>query len=237
VVQEPAKATAGHRRSRESRAVGTYLDLLHIESRAGHYYLFLPETTPAERVPCLVFLHGMGGNIKPYFWVLSRISSRVRCAVIAPTFGMGFWEKEGSAEFVIDVVREAIEALPVDPKQVYLMGYSQGAVGVTRAVIREPRLFHGLIYLSPITEDDLFGTPKFESQKADLRILFLHGSDDLRIPRSFVEGTAKILQRTGYNVQLKVFEGEDHYLILSQPEAILDDLARFIADGSSTSAD
>ena len=84
-----------------------YRNLLQMEFSNGHYYLFLPETVPGERVPCLVFLHGMGGNIKPYFWVLSRISTRMKCAVIAPTFGMGFWETEDSAEFVVDVTQEA----------------------------------------------------------------------------------------------------------------------------------
>jgi predicted esterase len=206
-----------------------YRDLLHIEFRNGHYYLFLPETTPDERVPCLVFLHGMGGNIKPYFWVLSRISTRTKCAVIAPTFGMGFWEKEGSAEFVVDVTHEALQTLPIDPDQVFLLGYSQGAVGVTQAAVREPGLFRGLIYLSPITEDDLFESPEFQSQKEELRLLFLHGSNDLRIPCSFVEGTAKILQRTGYDARFKVYHGEDHYLILSQQESVLDDLAQFMA--------
>ena len=206
-----------------------YRDLLLREFRNGHYYLFLPDTAPDERVPCLIFLHGIGGNIKPYIWVLSKISTRMKCAVIAPTFGMGFWQKEGSAEFVVDVTHEAIQALPVDPDRVFLLGYSQGAVGVTRTAVREPGLYCGLIYLSPITEGDLFDSPQFQSQKEDLRLLFLHGTDDLRIPSSFVESTAKILQRTGYDACLKLYHGEDHYLILSQQESVLDDLARFVA--------
>ncbi len=207
-----------------------YRDLLHMNLRTGHYYLLLPETAPDERIPCLVFLHGMGGNIKPYFWMLSKISTRMKCAVVAPTFGMGFWQKDGAADFVIDVTREVRSTLPIDPDGVFLMGYSQGAVGVTQAAVREPGLFRGLIYLSPITEHDLFGSPEFESQKEDLRLLFIHGSNDLRIPREFVEGTAKVLQRTGFDTELRVYDGEDHYLILSQREALLDDLARFMSE-------
>jgi hypothetical protein len=73
----------------------TCRDLLHLNFVNGHYYLFLPDVGPDERIPCLVFLHGMGGNIKPYFWTLSNISTRMKCAVVAPTFGMGLWQKEG----------------------------------------------------------------------------------------------------------------------------------------------
>ena len=206
----------------------TYRDLFRAGNGAGHYYVFLPETDSDAPIPCLVFLHGMGGNLKSYFWVMSQISTRMKCAVVAPTFGLGLWQKEESSEFIVDVTREAMETLPIDPKQIYLMGYSQGAVGVTRAAVREPGLYHGLIYLSPITEDDRFGAPEFESQKEDLRLLFLHGRNDSRIPCNFVEGTARTLRQTGYDVEIKIYDGEDHYLTLSQPEALLDELARFM---------
>ena len=205
-------------------------DLLHLDFRNGHYYVFLPDADRGRRLPCLVFLHGMGGNIKPYFWMLSRLSERTKCIIIAPTFGMGFWEKEGSAELVVNVTREAIATLPIDSTQVFLMGYSQGAVGVTRAAVFSPGLYRGLVYVSPITEDDLFGTPEFASQKDRLRLLFLHGRDDLRIPCNFVESSARILRQTGYDVRIQVYEEEDHYAILSQQDAILDQLAQFISE-------
>ncbi len=179
-------------------------DLLHLDFRNGHYYVFLPDADSAQRFPCLVFLHGMG-----------------------------FWEKEGSAEFIVDVTREAIATLPIDANRVFLMGYSQGAVGVTRAAVLAPGLYRGLIYVSPITEDNLFGTPEFATQKDSLRLLFLHGRDDLRIPCNFVEGTARILRQTGYDVRIHVYEDEDHYAILSQQDAILDQLAQFISDDDS----
>lgn len=208
----------------------TVRGLFRLNDHNGHYYLFVPETGPGERVPCLVFLHGMGGNIKAYFWTLSRLTTRMKCIVVAPTFGLGLWQKEDSAEFIVDVTREAIATLPIDPERIYLMGYSQGAIGVTRAVVHAPNLYKGLVYLSPITEDDLFGTTEFVSQKSEQRLLFLHGSNDLRIPCAFVEGTAKSLQRSGFHVEWKIYDGEDHYLILSQSEAILDDLARFMGE-------
>lgn len=209
--------------------MGTALrELFHLEFRTGHYYVFLPETAGNEKVPCLVFLHGLGGNVKACLWVLSRLSKKSGCAVIAPTFGMGNWDKPGGAEFVVDVVREAIATLPLDPERVFLMGYSNGAMGVTRAAIRDPALFMGLIYLSPITEDDLFSMDAFSRQSRGRRILFLHGGRDNRIPRSFVEGTAGFLKRIGCRVQLKIYDEDDHFMLFSQQEALLDDVSRFM---------
>ena len=143
-----------------------------LEFRTGHYYVFLPETSGGERHPCLVFLHGMGGNIKPCLWVLSKLSSRTKCAVIAPTFGLGNWDRPDGADFVVDVAREALATLPLDPERVFLMGYSNGGMGVTRAAVKEPRLFKGLIYLSPVTEDEFFSMPEFLTRKSDRKILF-----------------------------------------------------------------
>jgi predicted esterase len=197
-----------------------YPELLRLEFRTGHYYLFLPEVTSGGKIPCLIFLHGMGGNTKSCLWLLSR---QARCAVIAPTFGMGNWDSPGGAEFVVEVAREALATLPIDPEQVFLMGYSNGAMGVTRATIKAPELFKGLIYLSPITEDDLFSTTEFSTRK-ERKLLFLHGGRDQRIPQSFVEGTAGVLKRSGFDVRLEVYDEEDHYLLFSQPEAVLDDI-------------
>lgn len=205
-----------------------YRELFHMEFRTGHYYVFMPEVTGGERIACLVFLHGMGGNMKACLWGLSKLSSRTKCAVIAPTFGFGNWDKTESAEFVTDVVREALAGLPLDPQRVFLMGYSSGAMGVTRAAIQEPDLFGGLIYLSPMTEDELFSTEQFNAATRDRRILFLHGGRDKRIPRSFVEGSVGSLKRLGCDVRLKIYGEEDHYLVFSQQAAVLDDIAEFM---------
>lgn len=212
------------------RALGSvvgmgYRELLRMEFRTGHYYLFLPETTSGEKLPCLIFLHGMGGNTKSCLWVLSQ---QTQCAVIAPTFGMGNWDGPGGAEFVVEVAREALATLPIDPERVFLMGYSNGAMGVTRAAIQAPGLFKGLIYLSPITEDELFSTKEFSTRNQDRKILFLHGGRDQRIPRSLVEGTAGFLKRLGFDVRLKVYDEDDHYLLFSQPEVVLGDVLEWM---------
>jgi predicted esterase len=216
-------------RDPDFRAVGSvlgaaYRELLHVEFRAGHYFAFVPEATAGERFPCLVFLHGMGGNPKAYLWALSRISTRMKCVVIAPTFGLGMWDQAGGAELVVDVAREAVATLPVDSERVYLLGYSNGAMGVTRAASQAPGLFQGLIYLSPVTEDELFSTSEFLTAVRNRSMLFLHGARDKRIPRAFVEGTVGSLQRLGCDVRLKIYEDGDHYLLFSQPDAVLGEI-------------
>ena len=161
--------------------------------------------------------------------MLSKLSKRNNCIVIAPTFGLGNWDKPGGAEFVVEVVREVIAAHPLDSENVFLMGYSNGAVGVTRAATREPELFKGLIYLSPIMEDE-FSAGQLELAIRHCRFLFLHGGLDRRIPRSFVEGTVTSLERLECDVRLKIYDEEDHYLLFSPQEAVLREISEFMMD-------
>ena len=82
------------------------------------------------------------------------------------------------------------------------MGYSNGAMGVTRAAILAPELFQGLIYLSPVTEDQLFSTKEFLARARDRKILFLHGGRDEQIPRSIVEATVACLKQRVSDVRM-----------------------------------
>ena len=211
-----------------------YAELFHAPFHSGHYYVVLPKVSAGRQIPSLVFLHGLGGNMKACLWVLSKLSQQTGCAIIAPTFGFGNWDRPESADFITAVVRESLATLPLDPKRVFLMGYSNGAMGVTRAAIQSPKLFAGLIYLSPVTEDEMFSRPEFLSRH-DREILFLHGGRDQRIPKAVVTATANSLERLKCDVTLKVYDDEDHYLLFSQQQAVLNDLGSFMA-GSSLAA-
>jgi predicted esterase len=206
------------------------LDLLHVKFAAGHYFVALPDRPadrPAtkERLPCLIFLHGMGGNVKAYIWLLSRLARERNCVVIVPTFGLGNWDNPDGAAMVVAITREALKTLPIDPHRIFLMGYSNGAIGVTRAAILAPELYQGLIYISPVTEDGLFSTKEFLKRAHDRKILFLHGGRDEQIPRSIVEGTVYALKQRVGDVRIKVYDDEGHWLLLSQPKAVLDDVS------------
>jgi predicted esterase len=205
-----------------------YRDLFHIRTAPSHYFLFLPETAEGERIPCILFLHGMGGNIKCCLWVLSQLSQQMKCAVVAPSFGMGSWDRPEGAEFTVAVAKEVLATLPIDPKKMYLMGYSNGAMGVTRAAVEAPELFQGLIYLSSVTEDEFFGNKEFLSRAKDRNILFLHGSNDERIPHDMAERAASFLRQFGCPVHLKIFDGGDHSVLFQQPEAVLEEIKNCI---------
>ena len=127
------------------------------------------------------------------------------------------------------MAKEALANNPIDAGEIYLAGYSNGAIAVTRAATREPGLFKGLIYLSPVTEDDLFDAPAVLDQYRGRRLLFLHGGQDKRIASSFVQGTVAVRQRNGVHADLHVYEQEDHFLLFSQTDAVIAEMAEYMA--------
>ena len=205
-----------------------YRELARFEFRTGHYYVFRPEQPSGKRLPCIVFLHGIGGNWKSYLWVLSRISARLECVILAPTFGIGNWDKPGAGDFVVAVTREALATLPIDSEDLTLAGYSKGAIGVGRAAVKGKGLFKRLIFISPVTEDELLERSEFLSHYREHPVLFLHGARDPRIPRQFVEGTAAFLDRSGVDVTLRIYEEGDHFFLLAHRREVLDDIANWM---------
>ena len=79
-----------------------------------------------------------------------------------------------------------------------------------------------------MTEDELFSSQEFLSHRESRKILFLHGGQDQRIPRQLVANTVDSLQQSGFDVQFRVYDDEDHYLILSQREAVTDDIIEWM---------
>ena len=99
-------------------------------------------------------------------------------------------------------------------------------------MMREPSLFRGLIYLSPVMEDECFVRREFSSPARGRRILVLHGDNDDRIPQRRVKAAVAILKDMGCHVQAKFYEHEDHFLLFSKPNAVLEDIMAFMnADG------
>ena len=99
---------------------------------------------------------------------------------------------------------------------------------MTRAVIQDPTLFSGLVYLSSVTEDQLFSTPEFSARIGGSPHAVFARWPGPADPASLVAGTVASLQQLGGDVQLKIYEDEDHFLLWSRQEDVLNDIARFM---------
>jgi predicted esterase len=161
----------------------------------------------AARSPCVVFLHGFGGQLTAYLKSLHEGLGE-RFIIAAPFLDStgAFWAPRG---------KEAVRALvtrhlpdQVDRDRVLLVGLSNGAVGAT-AIMQDPELsthFRGFVLVSGI------GAASAPSVRAN--VLVIAGADDERFPLLSMQRGAEALRRRGAQVKVVTLPA-DHFLLLS----------------------
>ena len=160
-----------------------------------------------SRRPCLVFLHGFGGQLTAYLEVLNQALGD-RYVIVAPflDFTGAFWSSRGKAA----VQSLVAEHLPpeADRERVFLVGLSNGAIGTT-ALMQDPevaRYFRGFILVS--------GSGEVVQEELRSDVLMIAGSDDPRFPLAYNQGVAQALRASGAQVETLVLPA-DHFISLS----------------------
>jgi predicted esterase len=166
--------------------------------------------TGIARLPCIVFLHGFGGQLTAYLRVLHQAFGS-RFAIVAPflDYTGAFWTPRGKAVVRTLVTRD----LPpeVDRTRMFLVGLSNGAAGAT-AILQDPELsgrFRGFVLVSGVSE---IGQPSLRAN-----VLLIAGTKDDRFPLEYIKGAAEALRESGAQVQLEAFPA-DHFLWLSHAQ-------------------
>ena len=198
-----------------------YDEVTFTEFRDGHYFHYIPPTLDRTKpAPALVFLHGSGGNFKAYVWLLSKVADQTGCTVIAPTFGLGNWEKLGAYAATTAAIEDAGKHAAIDPDQIHLMGLSNGGKGVCLAESQAGPQFRSLIFLSAVFHNHL----KPEELAAKLKprpVLVLSGGNDDRVPWEYVSGYAGKLKAGGLDITTHRFAEDDHFLFFRRREEVL----------------
>jgi len=155
----------------------------------------------AKFPPLLLLLHGVGGNEHNLFDLASSLDKRfLILSVRAPNtlgpdsyawFEVSFtpkgsiinWEQaERSRRALFLFITEAVTAYGADPEQVYLMGFSQGAIMSASLALTRPDLVAGAVLMSGRILQEiqpLMGAPE---DLAGLPILVIHGALDAVVP-------------------------------------------------------
>jgi predicted esterase len=205
-----------------------YEDLFLGERELLHFYQYVPRQLKRERYPVLIFLHGAFGNFKGYSWVLKRFSDQTGIAVIAPTFGGGDWRNDRKGLVMKEVLAYCATQPELDTGRMYLSGLSNGGMGVSRQLARGGTKWAGVVYFSPVIEAQVIQKPEFIQAAKGLPILIIHGEEDDRIPFAAIKELAGVLRANGAVVTERYYPAEDHFLVFSQPEAVVGDVVGWL---------
>ncbi len=143
--------------TQESAGLGDSIRTLETQGRRRCYLLYVPsQLDPSKSAPLVISLPGVGlkpqGLAEMTGW--NAIAEREGLVVAYPQ-GTGIplrWnsaaahgdETADDVQFIVDLVAEIAESLPVDPQRVYINGLSNGGGMAFRLVCERPDLFAAL---------------------------------------------------------------------------------------------
>lgn len=167
----------------------------------------------AEQPPLLLLLHGYGSNERDLFAFAGELDPRfyvvsARAHLALPWGGYAWYHLGGQpGQLLPDPAtrREAVELLErfvadlpgrvgADPRRVYLLGFSQGAMMSLALAARTAQSLAGVVALSGYLDPELLPEPM--PSFAGLPILQMHGAYDEIVPVSAAHFTRDLLQAT-----------------------------------------
>ncbi len=197
-----------------------YAEVLPGGFESGHYYLYDPGFGfPSEGTmrPVLIFLHGSLGNFKAYMWLLKPFADEHQIAIVAPTFGLGNWNRPGGTE-VVEKARQWCLNNGYDSEKIYLGCISNGGRGLTRSAGLNPDGYRGLISISGYLEEDVVDDPAFLQSWQGKPVLVLQGGEDRRVEEAQTRRSVEIMQMGGVDVDYRVHSSGDHFMMMKHSE-------------------
>jgi phospholipase/carboxylesterase len=162
--------------------------------------------------PLLLLLHGIGSNEQDLFGLAPFLDKRfLIISVRAPnTLGPGSYvwfevdftpqgpvinpkQEEDSRKTLITFIKEAVTAYGVDPKQVYLMGFSQGAIMSASVALTRPELVAGAVLMSGRILPEIRPLIASSEELSGFPFLVVHGTADMVLPITYGRASYKFL--------------------------------------------
>ena len=201
---------------------------------------------PSEKIPhaqVVILLHGYGADEKDLFELRAAFPKKylvvaARAPYSLPGGGYQWYEsamtngqREGRKEdldnsrgkiekFIADIVAK----YKADPKEVYLIGFSQGAIMSYEVGLTAPQTVKGVGVLSGMIFPTLKPEIKNTVDLKKLKIFVSHGTADNRIPFADGKAAADYLKSIGLTLAFHQYTGMGHTI----SKEVLNDLLKWL---------
>jgi phospholipase/carboxylesterase len=163
-------------------------------------------------LPLLLLLHGVGSNEHDLFDLAPYLDGRFLIISARGPFTLGrdsyAWfevnftsqgpvinpeEAEASRNTLIAFIDEVVKAYGADAQQVYLMGFSQGAIMSASVALSRPDLVAGVVLMSGRILPQIEPLVAAPEKLKGLPMLVVHGTADATLPISYGRASQKRL--------------------------------------------
>ncbi|MBI5474639.1 MAG: prolyl oligopeptidase family serine peptidase [Ignavibacteriae bacterium] len=196
--------------------------MMHSLSSTLFHRVLIPERSRADRHPTILYIHGRGADEEDLLGLSGALDERfMSIAVRAPfpfDFGGYTWYeildatgKPEEKQFVLaygklaQFVEDALTQYPIDPQQLFLFGFSMGAVMSYALALTKPALFRGVVAHSGYLAE---GTQLEYSWKnvAGRDFFIAHGCSDYTIPVQAARRARLLLEEASARLTYKEYD-------------------------------
>ena len=199
-------------------------NLIFIPDNKTQLYYIHKASSQKENAPLLILLHGVGSNEQDLFSFADKIPSKyhvisLRAPFVLAESSYGWYQvefknnkpfinveqAEASRLKLIHFLETLKSEINYDPKQVYLCGFSQGAIMSYSVALSRPDLVKGFVAMSGRMLDE--HKPNFASKDKlkNLKVLITHGSADPVLNVEYAKQANVYLQGLGLKPELKLY--------------------------------
>ena len=162
--------------------------------------------------PLLLLLHGIGSNEYDLDGLAPFLDKRFLIISVRATNTLGpgsyAWfevdftsqgpvinpqQEEASRKALISFLKEAITTYGADPKQVYLMGFSQGAIMSASIALTQPELVTGAVLMSGRILPEIRPLIAPGKELSGFPFLVVHGTADMVLPITYGRASRELL--------------------------------------------
>ncbi|NIM94077.1 MAG: hypothetical protein GTO18_10255 [Anaerolineales bacterium] len=170
-----------------------YSEMIEVGGVERIYYVHLPSTTaPREPWPVLLFFHGFRYPVEPMRELIEYDALAEEQGFVA-VYPLGYhemWQSDESIsnryatddiEFVNAIIDEIQDDLPVDPKRIYAVGFSNGGFFSSRLACELSDRIAAFGSVAGTMSDALLELPEPCAPPAPVPIVYIHGTEDDRV--------------------------------------------------------
>lgn len=188
------------------------------------YELRPPRSGPMPGTPVLILLHGVGGNERNLLALADTLDPRfavvsVRGPLQVGPDGFAFFnvrftpepvpnpeEAEASRVALIDLIPYLVHDHGLDPAQVFLLGFSQGAIIGASVTLSRPDLVAGLVMLSGRILPEARPTFAPAQQLQTANVFVAHGVHDAKLGIHHGRASQQLLTDLSVNLTYREYD-------------------------------
>lgn len=181
-----------------------------------------------EAQKILIMLHGRGGSADDILAMGAHLNVE-EYALLAPQATNNSWypksflaqpsENEPWLSSALDVVKDVVEQVKsrgIASRNIYFLGFSQGACLTLEYIARNPEKFGGVAAFTGGLIGDKIDQDKYSGDLAGTPIFIGSGNPDDHVPVERVQRTGEILNKMKASVRVEIYENRPH--TISQEE-------------------